>query len=219
MESSIPPESVEVSTESTPWAVICSDCGKVMHSDLFEYPKEVYTQMGTARLKQAKFLFVQGNPEEAHREFFIAGNQFLERGDFIPAVETYLRAYDVSDKPGDEQRQLLESLTQALFLGAHGEDAIPFLEGIVEKYPDWGIPKITLARALLDTERHQESLHWIEDVLRNNPDNIYALAVQAEYHIVHNDLDRGHELIEELLGRKGLPTWLVDHLNKLNRRF
>ncbi len=170
-------------------------------------------------LGRAEVLLSEGQPEEAHREFFIAGNQFLERGDFIPAVETYLRAYDVSDKPIDEQRQLWESLTEALFLGAHGEDVFPFVEGIAEKYPDWGIAKIALARALLDSQRHKESLRLIEEVLQNNPDNIYALAVQAEYFIIHDDVDRGHGMIEELLGRKGLPSWLVDHLNRLKRKF
>ena len=170
-------------------------------------------------LGRAEELLSEGNPEEAHKEFYIAGNQFLERGDFIPAVETYLRAFDVSDKPIEEQRQLWESLTEALFLGSLGEDMFPFLEGIVEKYPDWGIAKIALARALLDTERHKDSLRLIEEVLRINPDNIYALSVQAEYYIIHDDVDRGQGMIEELLGRKGLPSWLVDHLNRLKRKF
>ncbi len=164
-------------------------------------------------------LLSEGQPEEAHREFFIAGNQFLESDDFIPAVEAYLLAQDVSEKPFGEQRQLIESLTEALFLGAHGEDTFPIIEGIVEKYPEWGIAKIALARALVDTERHKESLRLIEEVLRNSPDNIYALAVQGEYYIIHNDVDRGQGMIEELLSRKGLPPWLVDHLNKLMRLF
>jgi tetratricopeptide (TPR) repeat protein len=168
---------------------------------------------------RAEELLSEGHPEEAHSEFFIAGNQFLERGDFIPAVETYLRAYEVSDKPIEDQRHLWESLTEALFLGAHGEDMLPFIEGIVERYPDWGIAKIALARSLLGTPRNEESLHWIEEVLHNNPDNIYALAVKAEYNFIHDNVDKGQGIIEELLGRKGLPSWLVDHLNRLKRRF
>jgi tetratricopeptide (TPR) repeat protein len=170
-------------------------------------------------IARAEELLSEGQPEEAHSEFFVAGNQFLERGDFIPAVETYLRAFAVSDKPIDDQRQLWDSLTEALFLGAQGEDMFPFIESIVERYPDWGIAKIALARSLLDTERHNESLRWIEEVLRNHPDNIYALAVKAEYNFIHDNVDKGHGIIEELLGRKGLPPWFVEHLNKLKRRF
>jgi hypothetical protein len=113
----------------------------------------------------------------------------------------------------------MESLTEALFLGSHGEDMTPFLEGIVENYPDWGIAKIALARALLDTDHHKDALRLIEEVLHNNPDNIYALAVKAEYNFIHDNVDKGHGIIEELLGRKGLPPWLVDHLNRLKRKF
>jgi tetratricopeptide (TPR) repeat protein len=170
-------------------------------------------------LRRAEELLSEGNPEEAYKEFFIAGNQFLEGGDFIPAVETYLRALDISDKPIDEQRQLWGSLTEALFLGSQREDMAPSLEGIVERYPDRGIAKTALARALLDTERHKDSLRLIEEVLRINPDNIYALSVQAEYYFIHEDVDKGHGMIEELLGRKDLPSWLVDHLNRLKRKF
>lgn len=65
--SDIPSESIDVYTESTPVAIICPDCGKVMHSDLYEYPNDVYSRMGNARLKQAKLFFIQGKPEKAKK--------------------------------------------------------------------------------------------------------------------------------------------------------
>jgi hypothetical protein len=61
----LPSESIEISTESIPWVITCPDCGKVMHSDFYEYPNEVYNHMGNSRLKQAKLFFIEGNPEEA----------------------------------------------------------------------------------------------------------------------------------------------------------
>ncbi|MFW9789196.1 MAG: zinc ribbon domain-containing protein [Candidatus Thorarchaeota archaeon] len=45
--------------------ITCPDCGKVINVDMFEYPKDVYIQMGAARLKQARFFVVQGKPNEA----------------------------------------------------------------------------------------------------------------------------------------------------------
>ncbi|HEY43718.1 MAG TPA: serine/threonine protein kinase [Anaerolineae bacterium] len=170
-------------------------------------------------LKRAEELLSVGNTEEAYQELFIAGNQFLERGDFIPATQTFLRAYEIAEKSVDEQRELLELLTQAIFLGAHEDGMLPLLEGIAERHPDWGTAQIAMARALLGTERHEESLLLIEKQLRNNPDNIFAIAVQAEYDLVHGMVDRGHGIIEDLLGRPDLPAWLVDHLKKLNRKF
>jgi serine/threonine protein kinase len=170
-------------------------------------------------LQRAEELLSVGNFEEAHQELFIAGNQFLERGDYIPAVETFIRAFEVLDRPADEQLHVLESLTQALFLGAHEDGMLPLIEDITVRFPDWGTAQVAMARALLNTEHHKESLRLIEDQLRHNPDNILAIAVQAEYYLLHDMVDRGLEIIEELLGRPDLPPWLIEHLNKLRRKF
>ncbi len=45
--------------------ITCPDCGKVITVDMFDYPIDVYSKMGAARLKQARFFVVQGKPEEA----------------------------------------------------------------------------------------------------------------------------------------------------------
>jgi hypothetical protein len=45
--------------------IACPDCGKVINVDMFDYPKDVYSNMGAARLKQARFFVVQGKPEMA----------------------------------------------------------------------------------------------------------------------------------------------------------
>ncbi|MFW9807072.1 MAG: zinc ribbon domain-containing protein [Candidatus Thorarchaeota archaeon] len=45
--------------------IACPDCGKVINVDMFEYPDEVYSKMGESRLKQARFMVVQGKPDQA----------------------------------------------------------------------------------------------------------------------------------------------------------
>lgn len=45
--------------------IACPDCGKVINVDMFEYPKDVYSGMGEARLNQARIYVVQGKPNEA----------------------------------------------------------------------------------------------------------------------------------------------------------
>ena len=45
--------------------IACPDCGKVINVDMFEYPLDVYSKMGEARLKQARFFVVQGKPDDA----------------------------------------------------------------------------------------------------------------------------------------------------------
>jgi hypothetical protein len=47
--------------------IACPDCGKTINVDMFEYPSEVYSLMGQARLKQARFFVVQGKNNDALR--------------------------------------------------------------------------------------------------------------------------------------------------------
>ena len=47
--------------------IACPDCGKTINVDMFEYPREVYSAMGDARLKQARFFIVQGKGNDALR--------------------------------------------------------------------------------------------------------------------------------------------------------
>ncbi len=59
----------------------CTTCGSVINVDMFEYPKEVYGGMGQARLKQARFLVVQGKYEDAQHVVRIARFLFMKAED------------------------------------------------------------------------------------------------------------------------------------------
>ncbi len=50
----------------------CPNCGEMIVADSFDYPSEVYSAMGHARLKQARFFVVQGKDDEAMRSVRIA---------------------------------------------------------------------------------------------------------------------------------------------------
>ncbi|TFF67095.1 hypothetical protein EU520_01650 [Candidatus Thorarchaeota archaeon] len=50
----------------------CPNCGEVISIDSFEYPPEIYSAMGHARLKQARFFVVQGKYSDANRIVMIA---------------------------------------------------------------------------------------------------------------------------------------------------
>ena len=78
--------------------IACPDCGKVINVDSFDYPKEVYSTMGAARLKQARFFVVQGKPDMA-----------------MDAVRMARAFYEkASDKKGlKEVLKLVESLAKA----------------------------------------------------------------------------------------------------------
>jgi len=61
--------------------IACPDCGKVINVDMFEYPREVYSAMAAARLKQTRFFIVQGKGNEALRIVRLAHALYSKAGD------------------------------------------------------------------------------------------------------------------------------------------
>ena len=61
--------------------IACPDCGKVINVDMFEYPREVYSAMAAARLKQTRFFIVQGKGNEALRIVRLAHALYTKAGD------------------------------------------------------------------------------------------------------------------------------------------
>ncbi|MFW9931753.1 MAG: zinc ribbon domain-containing protein [Candidatus Thorarchaeota archaeon] len=59
----------------------CPSCGEVINVDSFEYPHEVYSAMGAARVKQARFYVVQGKYDEAQKIVRIARALYLKADD------------------------------------------------------------------------------------------------------------------------------------------
>ncbi|MHA1935885.1 MAG: hypothetical protein ACW97A_11430, partial [Candidatus Thorarchaeota archaeon] len=59
-----PVETIPTPVEAKPTleehVTVCPKCGEIVNIDTFEYPKEVYSAMGAARLKDARFFLVQG---------------------------------------------------------------------------------------------------------------------------------------------------------------
>ncbi len=67
---------------------ICQTCGEAVSVDMYEYPVEVYSAMGAARLKQARYLVVQGKSDEARRVVRIARGLFVKANDENGVSET-----------------------------------------------------------------------------------------------------------------------------------
>ncbi len=76
-----PPEGLDTVME-------CPNCGSLVSKDQFSYPEVVYSAMGAARLKQARFLVVQGKNEAAMKELRIARSLFTRAGDSTGLEET-----------------------------------------------------------------------------------------------------------------------------------
>ncbi len=82
------PKDPETALELTDETITtCPHCGEIVNIDSFEYPKEIYSAMGSARIKQARFFVVQGKYEEAQKVVRIARSLFLKADDTTGLTE------------------------------------------------------------------------------------------------------------------------------------
>ncbi|MFW9846787.1 MAG: hypothetical protein ACFFD6_08575, partial [Candidatus Thorarchaeota archaeon] len=82
IETPAPASPAETSMlDEVDYVTICHNCGEATNIDQFEYPSEVYSAMGSARLKQARFLVVQGQADQANEILRVARSLFLKAGD------------------------------------------------------------------------------------------------------------------------------------------
>ncbi|MHA1928585.1 MAG: hypothetical protein ACTSV2_08420 [Candidatus Thorarchaeota archaeon] len=65
----------------------CTKCGEVINIDNFSYPREVYSAMAAARLKQVRFFIVQGKYSDAQNIIRIARSLYLQAGDTAGVAE------------------------------------------------------------------------------------------------------------------------------------
>lgn len=65
----------------------CPSCGEVINIDMFEYPKEIYSAMGAARIKQARFFVVQGKYDDAQKTVRIARSLYMKADDSTGLAE------------------------------------------------------------------------------------------------------------------------------------
>ncbi|MFW9768903.1 MAG: zinc ribbon domain-containing protein [Candidatus Thorarchaeota archaeon] len=61
--------------------IACPDCGKVINVDMFEYPNEVYSKMGAARLNHARICIVQGKNDDAMKQVRMARAMYEKADD------------------------------------------------------------------------------------------------------------------------------------------
>jgi hypothetical protein len=95
------PAEPEVKTPGTEvdLVIACPDCGKVINVDMFEYPKDVYSKMGAARLNQARISVVQGKSDEAMKAVRMARAMY-EKADDKKGLKEVLKLVESLAKSG-----------------------------------------------------------------------------------------------------------------------
>lgn len=152
---------------------------------------------------------------EAFKEIVIIGDIYLELREFVPAIKAYIWASEISERPIQEQQVLINSMTQMFFFGAIEDEMWEYMERFSEMFPEWEALQVAMARSRMLHGFPEEAMVRLEEVLTRSPDDLLALAVLAEFHLMHGNFDEGLRIIEKLRTEDRLPWWLNEHLDYL----
>jgi serine/threonine protein kinase len=169
-------------------------------------------------LRRAETLLAEGDDRGAYDAFIKAGDFFMEAGDFPMAMETYLRARELSQNPMRPEVLLANKLFQALFFGAPEEPMWPLIEDLYDNYPDRDVIQVAAARMRLYADSPQAAMAELAPVLDRNPDNAVANVVLVEIHIHLGEMDVARGLLTGLLENNRTPVWLQEHMQFLKRQ-
>jgi tRNA A-37 threonylcarbamoyl transferase component Bud32/tetratricopeptide (TPR) repeat protein len=168
-----------------------------------------------AHLKLAEALRDQNAPRLALEEYLQAAELFLAAGDSLDAANTAVQAVDLTGGPDKAPAQVLEIATQALFLAASGEAAIPLLDDLSARYPGWALLPVLAGRTATSIGDPDKARTWLDMALSSDPEDPLANAAMAEWEIKWGDRAKGIRIAEVLTGRPRLQPWLADFLAKL----
>jgi hypothetical protein len=81
VETAPPGPAAQLPESEDDLVIACPDCGKVINVDMFEYPNDVYSKMGAARLNHARISVVQGKNDEAMKAVRMARAMYEKAND------------------------------------------------------------------------------------------------------------------------------------------
>ena len=170
-----------------------------------------------AHRRLAEALVASDRKREAVKELERAAELYMAQGQHLRAATVLLEALRFSGATASSNPELLDRMTQALFLGAADPGAAEVMAAAQKAYPRREELQIFEARARLLGGETGKAEALLEPVLGSNPESPLAQAVMVEIHISRAEYGRAAELAGELLGRPGLPEWLTAHLTLLQQ--
>jgi serine/threonine protein kinase len=178
-------------------------------------PLEILTDP-VAAYERAEQLEAGGRKVLSAQAFIRAGDLFLRQDDFIEAADSYIRALALDSVIFEQQDAVVDRFTQAAFLGASSEGIWPVIDRIRRAAPDWHLLKVMEARAELFVGDFDRTLPLIEETLRMEVDEPLAVAVWAEYEIMHGDPAEGERLLVDLISEpERISPWLREHVENM----
>ncbi|HET7010357.1 MAG TPA: protein kinase [Anaerolineales bacterium] len=169
-----------------------------------------------AHLKLAEALRDQGAPRLALEEYLRTTELFLSKGDYLEAANSAAQAIDMAGGPDKAPSRVLDLATQAMFLAASGEGIIPLIDDLSSRYAGWPLLRVLAGRVATSVGEPDKARTWIDRALGDDPGDLLANVVLAEWELRYGDRAAGTRLVEDLQTRPRLEPWLAELLETLD---
>jgi serine/threonine protein kinase len=151
--------------------------------------------------------------------FIAAGDLLAAHGLWLPALETYLVALDLAERP-QQSPELIQKIQQALYFAAEDPASESFFS--VSARDEAGLPPPVLDVLAVSRARFQlfhgdagQAARLIENVLANRPDFLEARLVRAEILLVQEQPEEAADILRELARNPGALPWIGDQARSL----
>jgi tetratricopeptide (TPR) repeat protein len=169
-----------------------------------------------AHRRLAEALVASNRKREAVKELERAAELYMAQGHHLQAATVLMEALRFSGGEVSDP-ELVERMTQSLFLGAADPGAADVIAAAQQAFPRREELRIFEARARLLSGDTAKAEALLKPVLETNPQNPLGQAVMVEIHLARAEYARAQALVGGLLGRPGLPDWLIAHLTNLQQ--
>jgi serine/threonine protein kinase len=170
-----------------------------------------------AHLDLANLYRSEGMNQKAADQFLEAGLILVDQKRFFDSVKALSEAIILQGGLKDADANTVQKVVEILYLSAPDENLAPMYQRTAVNFPDWDVLKICEARSFLFQDKLAQTQLILDEVLRNDPENLLANAVKAEMDFMSGMNDKALSQVKLLLNRPGLPDWLREQLQNLER--
>lgn len=170
-----------------------------------------------AHLQLADVLQREGKNQDAAQEYLEAGLLFIDENRFDEGIKALIEAINLQGGLKDADPEIVEMVVEILFMSAKDQNLASMYDQIAGRFPNWEVLKICEARSYLYREQMERTQMLLDEALGQNPNSHLGKAVMAELTFMRGMNDEALIQVEELLRYTGLPVWLNEHLQQLER--
>jgi tetratricopeptide (TPR) repeat protein len=169
------------------------------------------------RLELASHLEEEGYPGHAAEQYTRAGQLLLRQSRFLEAGKASLSALQLTGGPAESDQEVLGLAEEALYRSAEKEGFAELFVDLVGQFPQWGLVPVLEARHISRSVEPERGAQALVEHLDEHPGDAFALAALAEIEATSGNLREAERALKRALEQPGIPDWLRDHLNALER--